>query len=106
MKHFECVRKYLDMTCRMFGMEYSNILKLGMITQGHTACCITTTQLNFVEVLQIPPHSCPETLRGETPVVRQRYAGSGAFDGCCLNPEMPQCYHMHRPDAPGTDLMR
>ena len=71
MQHFECVRKYLDMTCRMFGMEYDTILKLGMITQGHTACFITTTQLNFVEVLRIPPDSCLEALRGKTPIVKR-----------------------------------
>ena len=106
MKDFECARKYLNTTCRMFGVEHDTILKLGMLMQGHTAGCITTSQLNFVKVSRISRHSCLETLRGKTPNVRQKYAGSGAFDGCCLNPEMPPCYHMQRPDAPGTDLIK
>jgi len=50
MKDFECARKYLSTTCRMFGVEHDTILKLDILMQGHTAGCITTSQLNFVKV--------------------------------------------------------
>ena len=106
MKDFEYARKYLNTTCRIFGMEHDTILKLGMLMQGHTAGCITTSQLNFVKVPQISRHSCLQTLRGETPIIRQKYARSEACGGCCSDPEMPPCYHMHRPDALGTGLMK